>query len=153
MTNFLPGLATCIVLLIFLAFISAGQEMYKANPNANVSLFANATEAAYVNISAELARTEAKSLNSSNMTPLTARLSKIIYRFADAGGYAAIQVANIGVEYGFSNPEFQAKQASDLLILLIYLEIAAVIFMPICAIVYGAYLLGVWGYRKLTKAT
>ena len=83
------------------------------------------------------------------MTPLNSRIRKVVSKLADAGGYAVIQLANTGVEYGFANPDFKAKEASDLLVLLIYIEIATLVFIPICAFVYLVYLGGVWLYKQI----
>ena len=152
MTNFIPSLYTCLIVLVILAFINVGQQMHTNNPTmtaADMQNFSNATEKMWVNASATIMAARKDIVNAS---PIEIRLYNVIYKGVDTFGYIAVQVMNTGVEYGFQNPDFQAKNASDALIALIVLEIVVVIAMPVCAVVYGLYLLAVWINSKVVVA-
>lgn len=155
MTNFIPGITTCVVLLALLMFINVGQQMHKTDPNADISKFTNATEDLWANTSVTLANASAQSaidMANSTSPAISVRINKVVYKAMDAFGYIAVQVANTGVEYGFQNPDFKAKEASDALMLLIALEILVVLFAPICVVIYGIYLLVVWVHDSIITA-
>jgi hypothetical protein len=140
MTRFLPGITTLLVLLGILMFINVGQQMRAQDPTMDVKVFTNTTEFLWANASSKMQSVKPDA----NSTALEIRMANVIYKVVDTAGYVGIQVANTGVEYGFNNPDFQAKTASDALLFLIYAELAVVLFVPACALFYGVYLFGIW---------
>ena len=147
MTNFLPGIVTTIILLALLMFVSLGQQLHTSNPNmsaADLQNLTDSTQALWSNTSAKMMMSQPNV-----STQFEARFVNVIYRVVDTFGYVAVEVANTGIEYGFQNPDFEAKQVSDALLILVYLEILVVIFVPTCAILYGIYLVLAWANEKL----
>ena len=137
MANFLPGLYTCVAILALLSFITIGQEMHRSDPAIDIQNVTRTNEVLWANASAQIM---AKQPSSVNQSIFERRFYNVVYRLVDTGGYVAVEVANTGIEYGFKNPTFDAKEASNWLLVLIGLSIATILFVPVCAVFYLIYL-------------
>lgn len=150
MGSIIPSVTTVVVLCLILFFIQSGQDTYKINPSTNIYNDSYAFESAWQNASAVIVAEKPVANFSSGTAAFRTHVYNILYSGIQFGGNAFLETGMMAREYGFTHPEFQAKDASNLLIWWLYLEIALILFMPACIVLYALWCAFVWVRDKFS---